>query len=106
MRVQATDLMARNINKAMKARGFEGNVSLAKIPLNNYMILTGGEPCENERDYNERAGAFNTIRVVYDAGYYACPVYLSTRDLHTIFNRARAKDYDGFMDEVFRTIEI
>lgn len=106
MIVAATSLMARNIHKSMRSRGFDGSVSFVRIPLNNYTLVVGGNIYDNERDYDDRTGTFKTIKVEYPSDYYACPRYLTTRDLRIIMTGATEKTYDGFMNEVYREIEI
>ena len=106
MRVAATSLMARSIHKSMKTRGFDGSVSFVRIPRNNYTLVVGGNIYDNERDYDDRTGTFKTIKVEYPSDYYACPRYLTSKDLRAIMAGATEKTYDGFMNEVYREIEI
>ena len=95
MRVKVTKRMA---NEIQKRTGF--NATLEKLNCNNYQWYVSGDPDANIQDYDIETGLFSAIRIDYPAEYYACPRYLTTRDLSNIFYGC-----DGSINDFFRAVK-
>ena len=91
MRVKVTAKMAKEITKRT---GF--NATLEKLNCNNYQWYVSGDPDANIQDYDIETGLFSAIRIDYPAEYYACPRYLTTRELKKIYYTSNGSAEDFF----------
>ena len=92
MKVQVSKVFAKFISKAT---GFAARVET--LPERAYRFCTGVEPYDADYygDYDWATGEYKAIVVTYPDGYYACPRYVTTKELHEEFKRRRIKTAEG-----------
>lgn len=57
-------------------------------------------------DFDYNTGKYSVLAVEYPAEYYACNRYITTKDLHKIFNTCKEKTLDCFIKAFNEYIEI
>lgn len=68
--------------------------------------VDGSGSFDNDIDFNYNTGKYNVLAVEYPAEYYACNRYITTKDLHKIFNTCKEKTLDCFIKAFNEYIEI
>lgn len=89
MRIAATTTMAAALNKAFKAKGYKGyKAKQVYLTADQYRWEVGDiYDAEDYGDYNDDKRAYRAIVVLYPDDYYACPRYLTTKDLNRLFSK-------------------
>ena len=105
MKVQATSTMAKEIAKALKAKGLDYKAKQVKLTEREYSWYVGDTyDAEDYGDYDYTKQEYRAIMIIYPDNYYACPRYLSTRELKDIFTSGDT--LEKFMAKVVEAVEI
>lgn len=105
MKIQATQVMAREIAKAAKAKGLEYKVKQVMLTDREYGWYVGDiYDAEDYGDYSDTTNKYRAIRIEYPDNYYACPRYISTMELHHLFSKGDT--LTEYMAKVLDEIEI
>lgn len=94
--IKATRAMAKEIAKRIKS-GY--SVSFERFTYDEYTRFVSIYPEREMDDYNASTGKFSAIKILYPDEYYACPLFLTTNDLITIYNNS-----DKTFNDFFRTL--
>lgn len=94
-KIKTTHRMTKYIKKLLP----ECKVDLVKISMNKFQYLVDFHLGEHEQDLDYNTLSYWVIRVVYPAEYYACPKYLTTKDLVYCFLQSD-RSFESFMDEL------
>lgn len=106
MNIQATKVMAQAINRALKAKGWEGyKADQVMLTSQAYSWYVGDiYDAEDYGDYSDREDKYRAIRISYPADYCACDKYLTSEELNHLFTSGDT--LDEFMGKVLEAIEI
>ena len=85
--------------KVFKAALSNCSVTLEKMLPEQYEISVDYDLFKHEVDYSTRTGKFSVLRIAYPPEYYAIPKYITTRDLHQIY-QASDKTYTGYIEAI------
>lgn len=105
MKIQVSKVFADFINKTVT----NVEASVRKMSENEYRMHVGSFAvwdAEQYGDYDWQTGKFKAIVVLYPSDYYACPLYITTKELHKEFERRGVKDADGLKSMIKDMIEI
>lgn len=83
MKIRVTKVMANYINKMAKAGELHIDCAwVHEFTFNEYKICVG-DPwvAEDYGDYNWETGGIRAIQIDYPAEYYACPKYITSKEL-------------------------
>ena len=95
MKIQVSKVFADFINKTVK--GVDAQV--VKLTDRQYRFNCGDPWDAGEHgDYDWQTGLYKAILVCYPADYYACPRYVSTKELTGEFRRQGVKDWEGLKE--------
>lgn len=102
MKVQATKKMTDEINKFFKEKKipYEAVYETMSPAAYKWNVDTFDD---HDDDYLANTGKMRSIKILYPYEYYACPHYLTTRELVDIFRKSN-KTLDGFMSCLFDEI--
>ena len=107
MNIATTKTLAREMNK--RRPECVEMISREQFTECDY-YLSVGLNSSTDSDYDYNTGRYNVIEIVYKAGCYAMPRYLTTEDLIKIFRRAarnsKAVTLEQFAEEFNAEIEI
>lgn len=105
MKIAATKVFADFINKTVSKMGFQARAELVKFTERGFTLNVD---CwgPDWADMDPKSGLYKAIRVTYPGDFYACPVYLSTRQLCDEFRRRGVRDLEGLADMVRDMCEI
>lgn len=95
MKVKPTHKMVGYLKKLLTGC----RVELVELTPEQFKWSVDYNEFEHESDFNWETRVFRVIRVVYPSEYYACPKYLTTKDLLYCLKQSN-KTFDGFMSEV------
>lgn len=88
VKIKATSVMAKHLNDAFKRKGFDYSAKVVALTERNYSWYVGSVyDAQDYGDYDYNHDQYKAIMVSYPADYYACPRYISTRELAEEFNR-------------------
>ena len=105
MKVAATTTMAKMLDKAVKDKGYKAR----------YITCTRDEclwyigdiyEAEDYGDWLPNTNKFRAIEICYDPYDYACPRYLTTREISNIFRTYRCKSAEDLIDRLVEAVEI
>ena len=99
MKVKVSKVFADFINKTVK----DVEARVVKMSENQYRMNLGGFAvwdAEEFGDYDWQTGEYKAIVVVYPYDYYACPRYISTKELTKEFKRRGVRDAEGLKEMV------
>lgn len=102
MKVCLTKTMAKEIKKNCK--DIIAAAALVEFTPEKYRLLVdynGGL----FMDYNMNTGNIKAIKISYPESFYACPRYITSKDLRRVFE-ASNKTYTGFFERIREEIEI
>ena len=94
MKIAATKVFADFINKTAANMGFQARAELVKLTDRAFTFSVDSWG-PDWADWDPKSGLYKAIRVTYPGDFYACPVYLSTRQLCEEFRRRGVRDFDG-----------
>ena len=93
MRIAATTTMAATLNKEFRRRGWDYKARQVWLKAQQYSWNVGDiYDAEDYGDYNDEKDAYRAIVVIYPDDYYACPRYITTRDLNRLFSKGDTLD--------------
>ena len=75
------------------------HVDLVKLNPDQFRYCVDYNEFDHESDFDWETRTFKVIRIEYPWEYYACPKYLTTKDLLYCLKHSD-KTFDGFMSEV------
>lgn len=106
MKIQATKVMAQAINKAFKAKGWEGyKATQVMLTSQQYSWYVGDiYDAEDYGDYSDQDDKYRAICVTYPADYYACDRYITSKELNHLFTKGDT--LDSFIAKVLEDVEI
>lgn len=89
MKVKATKTMTKELNKVAKASGIPYRFEYIEVPLDTYRFCINYDYFEayDYGDYDISTGKVKAIEVVYPSEWYACPQYLTTARLHSLYEK-------------------
>lgn len=105
MKIQVSKVFADFINKTVP----NVEASVRKMSENEYRIHVGIFAlwdAEQYGDYDWQTGKYKAIVVLYPDDYYACPRYITTKELDNEFKRRGVKDAEGLKSMIKDMIEI
>lgn len=108
MKVAVTRVFAKFINETANIMGFECEASVVHIPDSHYGFFTGNSLFDSMffGDYDADKRSSRVIKVVYHDDYYACPKYLTTKELQEEFVRHEVRTADGLRKMLRELLEI
>lgn len=112
MKIASTNPMVKMLNKALKGSEYEGKMRFEYITVSPEVYRTQIDydlfGAEDYGDYNWNTGKIRAIKVSYPAEYYACPHFLTTKELVQIFdaNKSKIKYAEDFPKFVLEAVEI
>lgn len=105
MNIQATQVMAKAINKAFKAKGWGYQAKQVMLTDREYSLYVGDVyDAEDYGDYSDQENKYRAIRIIYPADYYACDRYLTTKDLNRLFSKGDT--LEDYIAKVLEEVEI
>lgn len=105
MKIQVSKVFADFINKTVP----NVEASVRKMSENEYRMHVGSFAlwdAEQYGDYDWQTGKFKAIVVLYPDDYYACPRYITTKELDKEFKRRGVRDAEGLKSMIKDMIEI
>lgn len=105
MKIQVSKVFADFINKTVP----NVEASVRKMSENEYRMHVGcfaAWDAEQYGDYDWQTGKFKAIVVLYPDDYYACPRYITTKELDNEFKRRGVRDAEGLKSMIKDMIEI
>lgn len=100
MKVMVSKVMARFLRENVNFC----RVSYCEMTFRDYMIYVGNE-CPYGNDYIPKYGIYKALRLAYPDESYACPRFISTRDLNRVFLHSD-RTIDGFLEEFRKEFSI
>ena len=105
MKVAATTTMAKMLAKAVKDKGYK--VRYITCDAEAYKWYVGDiYEAEDQGDWLPNTNKFRAIEIQYPSEYYACPQYLTTREISNIFRTYRCKSAEDLIDRLVEAVEI
>ena len=105
MKIQVSKVFADFINKTVT----NVEASVRKMSENEYRMNVGSFglwDAEQYGDYDWQTGKYKAIVILYPDDYYACPRYITTKELDKEFKRRGVKDAEGLKSMIKDMIEI
>lgn len=105
MNIRVSKVFADFINKT--AANVEA--SMLKMSEGEYRMNLGGFAlwdAEQYGDYDWKTDKYKAIVVTYPSDYYACPRYISTKELDKEFKRRGVRDAEGLKAMIKDMVEI
>lgn len=106
MRVQATKKMTGELNKVAKRTGKPYRFEHTTMKPNVYEWLVDYDifNAYDYGDYDISTGLMRAIKVVYPEEFYAIPRYITTRELHGLYESGDT--LESFINRVIDEVEI
>ena len=107
MNIQVSKVFAKFINATAKELGFEAEAYVVTMTEGMYRMCVG-DPFHAWWEANDITpdGMYKAIRIDYPAEYYACPKYLTTKQLVTEFRRSNVQTWGELKELVRQMVEI
>ena len=105
MNIQVSKVFADFINKTVP----NVEASVRKMSENEYRMHVGSLAvclAAQYGDYDWQTDKYKAIVVLYPDDHYACPRYITTKELHEEFKRRGVKDAEGLKSMIKDMIEI
>ena len=108
MKIKVSKVFADFINKTAMELNFPVHAQVVNLSENSYRwnVTTNIWDAEEYGDYDWTKGTFKAIMLTYPEDYYACPGYLTTKELNKEFKRLNVSDMDGLKNMVRGLCEI
>ena len=108
MKIQVSKVFANFINKTAKELNFSVTAEVVTVSRDYYVInvcydLFGAL---DYGDYDVTTGKVKAIMLTYPEEFYACPRFLTTKELNKEFERDGVKDLEGLKKMVRNICEI
>lgn len=96
MKVQATKAMTSEINAYFKENGIPYEAIYETMSPAAYRWEVDINAEQHEDDFLPATGKMRAIKISYPENFYACPRYVTTRDLLKVFRKSD-KTLGGFL---------
>lgn len=103
MNVQASKTMTKAINEYFKQNGIPYAAIYETMSRAEYSWNVDIYTEQHEDDFLPASGKMRAIKIIYPANYYACPHYITTRELIKVFRKSN-KTLAGFMRDLYGEI--
>lgn len=106
MKVKTSKVFAKELQKELQAHGLSYACYQASLSPRAFRWNVDMDDYNHEQDYDYTTDTFKVIVVEYPYDYYACPRYITTKDLTRIFNNCADKTWGDFVKAFIEEIEI
>ena len=94
MKIQVSKTFAKFINETASEKGVKLTASVIEVSPSAYGFYVA-DPYLNDYDYNWAKDVYKALYIEYPGEYYACPRYVTTRELNAEFTLRGVTDVDG-----------
>lgn len=95
--------MQKELDKNEKTKNYK--IDLVQLTDDLYGFFVDYNRKSIDFDYNYNINKWQALKIIYPDNYYASSQYLTTKDLHKIYNNSD-KTYNGFVNALIDYIEV